>query len=101
EDRQPGQPGLIDLEHEPLEQLVIVTKRKAIFAIVIRPVKWMAGGNVAVGHVGDFVTQDGVIPSAAEREEPPAGERRSPEVRDSCLLVHWPQRLSCVNDRPS
>ena len=41
-----------------------------------------------------------VIPSREDGEEPPAGVRRSPGDRPSCLLVHKQPRSSCTV-RPS
>ena len=49
EDRQPGKPGLIDLEDEPFEQHILVGRREAVFGIVIGPVHRMAGGEPAIG----------------------------------------------------
>src|SRR5690606_22042292 len=50
EDREPRQAGLVDLEHEPLEQPRVVTQREAVFVVVIGAVEWMAGSDLAVGH---------------------------------------------------
>src|SRR5205807_3884988 len=65
---QPRQAGLIDLQHQPLEQRVVVLDRKSVLAIVIRAVKGMAGRDVAVAHAsmvsGGAATQNS---SAATR----------------------------------
>ena len=50
EDGQPGEPGLIDLEHEPFEELPVVADREAVLAVVIRAVDRMPGRGGAVAH---------------------------------------------------
>jgi len=53
EDREPGESGLVDLQHQSLEEPVVTPDRETVFAIVVRTVKGMAGGDVAVGgHCG-------------------------------------------------
>ncbi len=49
QDREPGQPRLIDLQHEPFEQRVVVADREPVLGVVIRTVEWQVGG-VAVTH---------------------------------------------------
>ena len=46
--RQPGQPCLIDLENEPLEQHLLVACREPVFGIVVGAVHRMAGCQPAV-----------------------------------------------------
>src|SRR5205807_2980254 len=50
EDREPGEPRLVDLQDEPLEEGVVVRDGKAVLLIVIRPVEGMAWRDVAVTH---------------------------------------------------
>src|SRR5690349_4722294 len=52
EDGEPGEPGLIDLEHEPLEQPRIIREREAVLGVVVGSVPFMARSNVAVAHAG-------------------------------------------------
>jgi hypothetical protein len=37
QDRQPGKPGLVDLQCEALEQTVVAPDRKTVFALVVGP----------------------------------------------------------------
>ncbi len=48
ENGDPGQPRLIDLQHQALEQGGIVLKREAVLPIVIGPVPLMARGRIAI-----------------------------------------------------
>src|SRR5207237_9523979 len=50
QDRLPRQAGLIDLEHEPLEQTIVVVHRKAVLLVVIRRVNGVAFCKLAVAH---------------------------------------------------
>jgi hypothetical protein len=52
ENREPRETGLVDLEHQPLEQLGVTGKRKSVFGVVIRAVPLVAGSDVAVGRHG-------------------------------------------------
>ena len=45
QDGQPRQPGLVDLQHQPLEQNRVVMRRKAIFRIMVGPVNSCAGAT--------------------------------------------------------
>ena len=47
--RQPGQPGLIDLQYQPLEQHCLIFRRETVFRIVVRAVPGMARSKAAVG----------------------------------------------------
>ena len=49
EDREPGEAGLVDLQHQSLEQLGVAREREAVLLVVIGPVPFVAGGDVAVG----------------------------------------------------
>src|SRR5215213_1111509 len=49
EDGEPGEPGLVDLEHQPLEQRRVVAERDAVFVVMIGPVPEVAGSDIAVG----------------------------------------------------
>jgi hypothetical protein len=48
EDGEPGQAGLVDLQDQPLEQLGVAPQREAVLAVVIGPVPFVAGSDVAV-----------------------------------------------------
>lgn len=48
ENRQPRETGLIDLERQPLEQLIVVMQGEAVLPIVIRPMIRMIDGDIAV-----------------------------------------------------
>src|SRR5947209_815969 len=48
QDRQPRKARLVDLEHEALEEAVVIGDRKAVLAIVIRPVPGMPGRDLAI-----------------------------------------------------
>jgi demethylspheroidene O-methyltransferase len=50
QDGQPREAGLIDLQHQPFEEPVVITDREAVFAIVIGAMLRMAGRDVAVRH---------------------------------------------------
>src|SRR6185503_2226691 len=52
ENREPRESRLIDLEDEPLEQLLVAPDRESVFPVVIGAVPGMTGGEVAVGHGG-------------------------------------------------
>src|SRR5690606_3580117 len=52
QDREPGEPGLVDLEDEALEQHPLVGGVKAVLPIVIGPVERMPGSDVAIAHSG-------------------------------------------------
>jgi hypothetical protein len=52
EDGEPGEPRLVDLQDEPLEQLRVGGEREAVLAVVIRTMPLVAGGDVAVGGHG-------------------------------------------------
>ncbi len=45
---EPGEPRLVDFEHEALEQDVVGAGRESVFPLVIGPVQGMAGGDLAV-----------------------------------------------------
>src|SRR5215210_7535786 len=49
EDREPGESGLIDLQHQPLEQLGIAFEWKAILAIMIGSMPFMSCCGITVG----------------------------------------------------
>jgi hypothetical protein len=55
EDGEPGQPGLIDLEDQPLEQFGIAVEREAVLGVMIGTVPLVAGGGVAVSAQGEFL----------------------------------------------
>ncbi len=48
EDRDPRQTSLVDLEHKPLEEQVVIFERKSILGIVISRVEGIFGVGVAV-----------------------------------------------------
>ncbi len=48
EDGEPGEAGLVDLQHQPLEQRRVVVERKAVLVIVVGPVPLVARRDVAV-----------------------------------------------------
>ncbi len=48
QNREPREPGLIDLQHQPLEEAVVIANRKAVLAVVIRPVDGMIVRKIAV-----------------------------------------------------
>src|SRR5712692_7781317 len=52
QDGQPGQPGLVDLEHEALEQYAVLPRGEAVFGFVIGAMLRMPGGRraIAVAH---------------------------------------------------
>src|SRR6185312_456127 len=52
QDQLPAQPGLEDLEAEPLEQHRLVAAGEAVFRVVIGAVQRMAGGDVAIAAHG-------------------------------------------------
>jgi hypothetical protein len=49
ENGEPGQPGLVDLQHQPLEQRRVFSYGKAVLGGMIRPVPLMSRCYVAVG----------------------------------------------------
>src|SRR5262249_50253939 len=59
EDRAPREPGLVDLEHEALEEPGVVGHREAVLAIVIRAVERVAPGDLAVAHSASRCTVSG------------------------------------------
>src|SRR6185312_5083501 len=50
EDGEPGQAGLVDLQHQPLEQHRIVPRRETVFGVVVGAVKFMSGRHRAIGR---------------------------------------------------
>lgn len=48
QDRQPRQTRLVDLEKEPLEEAIVVGKRKTVFLIVVRAMEGVILGHDAV-----------------------------------------------------
>ncbi len=52
EDREPGEARLVDLEHQPLEQLVVPAERETVLGVVIWAVPFVAGCEVAVARHG-------------------------------------------------
>ena len=50
QDGLPRQPGLVDLEDEPLEEPGVVAQREAVFGVVVRAVDRVARRDGAVGH---------------------------------------------------
>ena len=61
EDSQPRQAGLIDLQHEPLEQYCLVLGREPVFAVVIGTVQRMRGGGEAIGGAHRAMIDDGAL----------------------------------------
>src|SRR6185437_6384847 len=50
EDGEPGQPGLVDLKHQPLEQYGVVPRRKAVLGIVVRAMEFVSRRHLAIGR---------------------------------------------------
>src|SRR5690606_5523954 len=50
EDRQPREARLVDLEDQPLEELVVAADRESVLAVVIRPVVRVAFRGLAIAH---------------------------------------------------
>src|SRR5690606_40864403 len=50
EDRQPGEPGLIDLQHESLEQLGVRLELQSISVVVIGTVLWVTRCCATTSH---------------------------------------------------
>ncbi len=50
-DREPGKAGLIDLQHEPLEQCVVGAEREPVLVVVIGSVVRMAFRRLTIGQV--------------------------------------------------
>ena len=52
QDGEPGEPGLVDLQDQPLEQLRVSGEREAVFGVVIRAVPLVAPRRLAVAAQG-------------------------------------------------
>mgnify|MGYP006205695281 CR=1 FL=1 len=48
----PRKPGLVDFQHQALEQLVICAGREAVLGVVMGAVDRVSGGDIAVGAHG-------------------------------------------------
>ena len=46
---EPGEAGLVDLQHQPLEERGVVGEREAVLLLMVGPVPLVAGSDVAVG----------------------------------------------------
>src|SRR5215210_1895611 len=55
EDSEPGEAGLIDLEHQTLEKRGVVLEREAILPLVIGTMPWIVGGKGTVAGHGDVL----------------------------------------------
>src|SRR6185437_1936384 len=53
EDGEPGEPGLVDLQDQPLEQHAVVARGKPVLAGVIGPVQGVTGRSRAIGRAHD------------------------------------------------
>jgi hypothetical protein len=59
ENGEPREAGLVDLEHQTLEQRPIAREREAVLLVVIRAVPFVARGNIAVALTHDHTSTVG------------------------------------------
>ncbi len=73
QDGFPAQPGLVDFQHQPLEQLALVALREAVFIGVVELMHRVARGDAAVSGQGVLLAGGRPIMRGVQAPEAPTG----------------------------
>jgi hypothetical protein len=67
ENGEPGKAGLVDLQNQPLEELVVAGHWKAVLEVMVGTMERMSGSDKAIAHTLEAMQPSVPLPSSSTR----------------------------------